>query len=64
MYGGNASTWENMIIGGWQITGTTNYSAGLPFTPTLRRVRFGQRRRCLLPVERQLVSVVHGREFI
>ncbi len=33
-FGGNASTWENLIIGGWQVTGTTNYSAGLPFTPS------------------------------
>jgi hypothetical protein len=33
-FGGNASTWENQIIGGWQVTGTMNYSAGLPFTPS------------------------------
>ncbi len=34
MFGGNASTAENLIIGGWQVTGTMNYSAGLPFTPS------------------------------
>jgi hypothetical protein len=33
-FGGNAGKAENLIIGGWQITTTTNYSAGLPFTPT------------------------------
>jgi hypothetical protein len=33
-FGGNASTWENLIIGGWQFTSTSNYSAGLPFTPS------------------------------
>jgi hypothetical protein len=34
MFGGNAGTAENLLIGGWQVTGTTNYSAGLPFTAT------------------------------
>ena len=34
MFGGNASTAMNEVIGGWQITGTTNYSTGLPFTPS------------------------------
>src|SRR5271165_5108007 len=33
-FGGNASKWENEVIGGWQFTSTSNYSAGLPFTPT------------------------------
>jgi len=33
-FGGNASGAMNQIIGGWQITSTTNYSAGLPFTPS------------------------------
>jgi hypothetical protein len=33
-FGGNAGRAENLIIGGWQITETTNWSAGLPFTPT------------------------------
>jgi hypothetical protein len=31
-FGGNAGTAENLIIGGWQVTGTTNYSSGLPYT--------------------------------
>jgi hypothetical protein len=30
----NVSTWENQIVGGWQVTSTLNYSAGLPFTPS------------------------------
>jgi hypothetical protein len=34
MFAGNAGRAENLIIGGWQITGTLNYSAGLPFTPS------------------------------
>jgi hypothetical protein len=33
-FGGNAGKAENLIIGGWQITSTTNWSAGLPFTPS------------------------------
>ena len=33
-FGGNASKVENAIIGGWQITSTTNWSSGLPFTPS------------------------------
>src|SRR5215472_13916836 len=32
--GGNASTLTNMFIGGWQVTGTANWSNGLPFTPS------------------------------
>jgi hypothetical protein len=32
MFGGNASTLENEIIGGWTVTATTNYSSGLPYT--------------------------------
>jgi len=33
-FGGNANKVENAIIGGWQITSTTNWSSGLPFTPS------------------------------
>jgi len=33
-FGSNAGKWENAIIGGWQFTSTSNYSAGLPFTPS------------------------------
>ncbi len=33
-FGANAGKAENMIIGGWQTTFTTNWSAGLPFTAT------------------------------
>jgi hypothetical protein len=33
-FGGNAGKLENAFIGGWQFTSTTNYSAGLPFTPS------------------------------
>jgi Carboxypeptidase regulatory-like domain/TonB dependent receptor len=31
---GSARTTEDMIFGGWQITGTTNVSSGLPWTPS------------------------------
>jgi len=31
---GNASRAENYLVGGWQITNTTNWSSGLPWTPT------------------------------
>ncbi len=34
MFAGNAGKAEDMIIGGWQITGTLNWSSGLPFTPS------------------------------
>ncbi len=34
MFAGNAGKAEDLIIGGWQLTGTLNYSAGLPFTPS------------------------------
>jgi hypothetical protein len=30
-FGGNAGRAENLIIGGWQVTATLNYSSGLPF---------------------------------
>ena len=33
-FGANAGKAENLIIGGWQTTFTTNWSAGLPFTAT------------------------------
>jgi hypothetical protein len=31
MFGGGAGRAENLIIGGWQVTATANYSSGLPF---------------------------------
>lgn len=31
---GNAGRLQDAIIGGWQITGTTNWSGGLPWTPS------------------------------
>ena len=34
MFGGNAGRAEDLIIGGWQISSTSNWSAGLPFTPS------------------------------
>jgi len=34
-FGSNASGWVNEVIGGWQITNTTNWSSGLPWTPAL-----------------------------
>jgi hypothetical protein len=30
----DASTWANALIGGWTITSVTNWSGGLPFSPT------------------------------
>ncbi len=33
-FAGNAGRAEDLAIGGWQITGTTNWSSGLPWTPT------------------------------
>jgi Carboxypeptidase regulatory-like domain/TonB dependent receptor len=33
-FAGNASKLEDEVIGGWQITGTTNWSGGLPWTPS------------------------------
>jgi outer membrane receptor protein involved in Fe transport len=31
---GNSGRLEDLIVGGWQITGTTNWSGGLPWTPS------------------------------
>jgi carboxypeptidase family protein/TonB-dependent receptor-like protein len=33
-FAGNSGRAEDLIIGGWQITGTTNWSSGLPWTPS------------------------------
>jgi len=33
-FAGNAGRAEDLIIGGWQISGTTNWSSGLPWTPS------------------------------
>jgi hypothetical protein len=33
-FGGNASRAEDLIFGGWQITGDYNWSSGLPWTPS------------------------------
>jgi hypothetical protein len=33
-FAGNAGRAEDLIVGGWQITGTTNWSGGLPWTPS------------------------------
>ena len=33
-FAGNAGRLEDLFIGGWQITGTTNWSGGLPWTPS------------------------------
>jgi len=33
-FAGNSGRLEDTIIGGWQITGTTNWSGGLPWTPS------------------------------
>jgi len=33
-FAGNSGRAEDLIVGGWQITGTTNWSSGLPWTPS------------------------------
>ncbi len=33
-FAGSAGRLEDLFIGGWQITGTTNWSGGLPWTPS------------------------------
>jgi hypothetical protein len=33
-FAGSAGRGEDLAIGGWQVTGTTNWSGGLPWTPT------------------------------
>jgi hypothetical protein len=33
-FGGNANRAEDLIFGGWQISGNTNWSGGLPWTPS------------------------------
>jgi outer membrane receptor protein involved in Fe transport len=33
-FAGNSGRLEDLLIGGWQITGTTNWSGGLPWTPS------------------------------
>jgi hypothetical protein len=34
MFGGNSNRAEDLIIGGWQIAGTTTWGSGLPWTPS------------------------------
>jgi len=33
-FAGNASRFEDLLVGGWQITGTTTWGSGLPWTPS------------------------------
>jgi outer membrane receptor protein involved in Fe transport len=33
-FAGNSGRAEDLIVGGWQISGTTNWSSGLPWTPS------------------------------
>jgi hypothetical protein len=33
-FAGSAGRAEDLVVGGWQITGTTNWSSGLPWTPS------------------------------
>jgi hypothetical protein len=32
---GGINRWENLLIGGWQVTNTLNYSSGLPWTASI-----------------------------
>ncbi|MFZ0200837.1 MAG: TonB-dependent receptor [Candidatus Sulfotelmatobacter sp.] len=34
MFAGNSGRAEDLIVGGWQITGTTTWGSGLPWTPS------------------------------
>jgi len=34
MFAGSSGRAEDLILGGWQVTGTTNWSSGLPWTPS------------------------------
>jgi len=34
-YAGNVGKAADLLIGGWELNGTTNFSSGLPFTPSL-----------------------------
>jgi hypothetical protein len=34
-WGGDVSRVADLLIGGWELNGTTNFSSGLPFTPSL-----------------------------
>jgi outer membrane receptor protein involved in Fe transport len=34
MFAGSSGRAEDLIVGGWQVTGTTNWSSGLPWTPS------------------------------
>jgi hypothetical protein len=34
-YMSDVSRWADFVIGGWQISNTTNWSGGLPFTPSI-----------------------------
>ncbi|MGA7219374.1 MAG: TonB-dependent receptor [Candidatus Sulfotelmatobacter sp.] len=34
MFGGNSGRAEDLIIGGWQLAGTTTWGSGLPWTPS------------------------------
>ena len=34
-WGGNVGRAGDLLIGGWELNGTTNFSSGLPFTPSL-----------------------------
>jgi len=35
-FGSNVGRLGDLIIGGWELNGTTNFSSGLPFTPSLK----------------------------
>ena len=35
-FAGNSGRLTDLLIGGWQITGTTNWSGGLPWTPSFK----------------------------
>ena len=48
-YMGNASRAMDYVVGGWQLSNTTNWSSGLPWTPSFGECGHGRRRRRLPP---------------
>ena len=46
-FGGSAGKAENMIIGGWQVTGTPNWSSGPAVHAKLHRMQYDERHRRL-----------------
>ena len=44
---GNVGKPMDYLVGGWQLSNTTNWSSGLPWTPSFDECGAGAGRRCL-----------------